>query len=295
MTYGSVCSGIESATVAWHQLGWTPKFFAEIAPFPSAVLKHHYPGVKNYGDFTKIDRSAGPIDVLVGGTPCQSFSVAGLRKGLADDRGNLALEFLKLADRLRPRWLVWENVPGVFSSITHDAPDSRPPEIDLDASDGPADGEEVVVEDEYDADETHAFACFLAGLQELGYGVAYRTLDAQFFGVPQRRRRVFVVGCLGDWHGAAAVLSECHSLSGDPPPSREKRERTTGHAEARPGVGCVEVAPTLNTTWGKRSAGSQAQEWDSEGGGRFVLMSPQHSQAAEEALSVAAKAEDRTR
>ena len=225
MRYLSVCAGIEAATVAWHPLGWEAAAFSEIEAFPRAVLAHHYPEVPLHGDFTTIGADDyGAIDLLVGGTPCQSFSIAGLRGGLADDRGNLALEFLRLADRKRPRWVVWENVPGVFSSLSHDAPDLCPPAIDLDAGDGPADGEEVVVEDSYDADESHAFACFLAGLQELGYGVAYRVLDAQYAGVPQRRRRVFAVGYLGDWRRAAAVLFERHSLSGYSAPRREARE-----------------------------------------------------------------------
>jgi DNA (cytosine-5)-methyltransferase 1 len=113
LRYLSVCSGIEAATVAWHPLGWKAVGFAEIDKFPSAVLAHHYPDVPNFGDFTTIEADdVGPIDLLVGGTPCQSFSIAGLRGGLDDDRGNLALEFLKLAQRTRPRWLVWENVPG---------------------------------------------------------------------------------------------------------------------------------------------------------------------------------------
>jgi DNA (cytosine-5)-methyltransferase 1 len=186
MIYGSVCSGIEAASCAWHPLGWSPSFFSEIDAFPRAVLAHRFPEVPLHGDFTTIQ--AGdyrPIDLLVGGTPCQSFSIAGLRGGLDDDRGNLALEYLRLADRLRPRWLVWENVPGVLSS------------------NGGRD-----------------FGSILGGLVELGYGFAYRVLDAQFFGVAQRRRRVFVVGHLGDWRPAAAVLLEPQGLRGDPPPSR---------------------------------------------------------------------------
>lgn len=115
LTYGSVCSGIEAVTVAWEPLGFQPAWFAEIDPFCRAVLAHHYPGVANHGDFTRIN-SVGTIDILVGGTPCQSFSVAGKRGGLDDARGNLAIEFCRLAGRLRPRWLVWENVPGVLSS-----------------------------------------------------------------------------------------------------------------------------------------------------------------------------------
>jgi DNA-cytosine methyltransferase len=191
--YLSVCSGIEAATEAWHELGWLPEAFSEIEPFPCAVLKHHYPEVPNLGDMTKFKEwNIGPIDLLVGGTPCQSFSVAGLREGLADPRGNLMLTCLAIARRHRPRWLVWENVPGVLSSNG---------------------GED--------------FACLLRGLAELGYGFAYRVLDAQHFGVAQRRRRVFVVGYLGDWHPAAAVLLERSSLSGHPAPSREKREGAT--------------------------------------------------------------------
>ncbi len=196
--YGSVCSGIEAATVAWHGLGWKPSFFSEIDKFPRAVLAAHYPKVPLHGDFTTIKAGEyDPIDLLVGGTPCQSFSVAGLRGGLADDRGNLALEYLRLAQRLRPRWLVWENVPGVLSS---------------------AGGRD--------------FGSILGGMGELGYGVAYRVLDAQFFGVAQRRRRVFVVGYLGDWRRAAAVLFEPESLRGNPAPSREARKEVAGTIEA---------------------------------------------------------------
>ena len=194
MRYASVCSGIEAPTVAWEPLGWKAAWFSEIEPFPCAVLNHHYPSVPNLGDMTKIHERTefndSVIDVLIGGTPCQSFSVAGLRKGLADPRGNLALVFLGLIDRTRPSWVVWENVPGVLSS------------------NGGRD-----------------FGAFIGGLAELGYGFAYRVLDAQYFGVPQRRRRVFVVGYLGDWRPAAAVLFERHSLSGDTPPSRKKGER----------------------------------------------------------------------
>jgi hypothetical protein len=115
MTFGSVCSGIEAASMAWEPLGWRCAFVSEIEPAPSAVLAHRFPGVPNLGDFTTIGGDAGPIDVLVGGTPCQSFSVAGKRLGMDDARGNLAIEFLRLA-AATPRWLVWENVPGVLSS-----------------------------------------------------------------------------------------------------------------------------------------------------------------------------------
>ena len=194
MKYGSVCSGIEAATAAWHGLGWQPSFFSEIEPFPRAVLTHHYPHVPLHGDFTTIKGDQyESIQLLVGGTPCQSFSVAGLRNGLDDGRGNLALEFLRLAYRTRPRWLVWENVPGVLSS------------------NGGRD-----------------FGSIIGGMVQLGYGVAYRILDAQFFGVAQRRRRVFVVGYLGDWRRAAAVLFERHSLQGHSAPRREAGESVAG-------------------------------------------------------------------
>ena len=190
MKYLSVCAGIEAATVAWHSLGFKPVAFSEIEPFPSAVLKHHYPTVPNVGDMTKFKEwNFESIDLLVGGTPCQSFSVAGLRKGLDDPRGNLMLTYLAIARKYQPKWLVWENVPGVLSS-----------------------------------NGGNDFASLLRGMGELGYGFAYRILDAQYFGVAQRRRRVFVVGCLGDWRSAAAVLFERHSLSGHPAPSREKRQ-----------------------------------------------------------------------
>ncbi len=222
MRYLDVCAGISASTVAWRPLGWQAAAYSEIEAAPRAILAHHYPDTPLHGDFTTIQGDEyGPIDLLVGGTPCQDFSVAGLRAGLGGDRGNLSLQFLLLAARTRARWVVWENVPGVFSSLSHDSPDPCPPQDNLDGDDGPEDGTEIVVEDEYDADESHALACFLAGLSELGYGVAYRVLDAQFTGVPQRRRRIFAVGYLGDWRRAAAVLFERHSLSGHPAPCRE--------------------------------------------------------------------------
>jgi DNA (cytosine-5)-methyltransferase 1 len=165
------------------------------------------------------------------------------------------LTYLAIAERYSPRWIFWENVPGVYSVNSHDAPDSRPPEIDLEGNNGPEDGEEVVVDDSYDADEDHAFACFLAGLQELGYGFAYRTLDAQYvrtcrfpFAVPQRRRRVFVVGYLGDWRRAAAVLFDRESLSGYPPPRRKAGQTASRGIEFGPsGSGFADVNPTLDT------------------------------------------------
>jgi DNA (cytosine-5)-methyltransferase 1 len=205
MKYGSVCSGIEAASVAWENLGWEAQWYSEIEAFPSAVLAHRFPTVPNLGDMTKIHETQTfndtTIDLIVGGTPCQSFSVAGLRKGLDDPRGNLMLTFLSLAERKKPRWIVWENVPGVLSS------------------NGGRD-----------------FATFLTALAELGYGFAYRVLDAQYFGVAQRRRRVFVVGYLGDWRPCASVLFEQDCLSGNTKKSREKREATSSYAQGGSGI-----------------------------------------------------------
>ena len=221
MKYLSLCSGIEAATVAWHPLGWEAVAYSEIEKFPSQVLAHHYPQTPNLGDMTKFKEWSieSNFDLLVGGTPCQSFSVAGLRKGLDDPRGNLMLTYLAIADKYRPRWLVWENVPGVLSS------------------NGGKD-----------------FGVFLGALGELGYGFAYRVLDAQYFGVAQRRRRVFVVGYLGDWRPAAAVLFERNSLSGNPAPSREKREgvATSVREGAANSNWPAEISSTLDTTFGTK-------------------------------------------
>ncbi len=203
LRYGSVCSGVEAATVAWHPLGWEPQWFSEIEKFPSAVLAHHYPNTPNLGDMTSFKEWPNdPIDLLVGGTPCQSFSVAGLRKGLSDPRGNLMLTYLAIAAQYQPKWLVWENVSGVLSS-----------------------------------QRGRDFGTFLGALGQLGYGFAYRVLDAQYFGVAQRRRRVFVVGHLRNWKRAAAVLFERESLQGHSAPSRQTREEVAGTVTTRSGNG----------------------------------------------------------
>ena len=242
MRYLSLFSGVEAATLAWEPLGWECVAVAEVAPFPSAVLAERWTGVPNLGDITQVDWSAyrGSVDLIVGGSPCQSFSVAGLRRGLDDPRGNLALEFLRAVDAVRPRWVVWENVPGVFSAVSHASPDPCPPPPPLDLG---CDGAEVDTEDDYDAEEVHAFLTFLAALRQLGYGFSYRVLDAQYVrveshprAVPQRRRRVFVVGHSGElgrpgdegevqdaqraWTLPAAVLVERESLSWHPAPRR---------------------------------------------------------------------------
>jgi DNA (cytosine-5)-methyltransferase 1 len=236
MKYLSVCSGIDSATVAWHPLGWEAVAYSEIEPFPCKVLAHHYPNTPNLGDMTKFKEwtDYANVDVLVGGTPCQSFSIAGLRKGLDDPRGNLMLTYLAIADKYRPTWLVWENVPGVLSS------------------NGGKD-----------------FGTFLGGLGQLGYGFAYRVLDAQYVrtdgyphAVPQRRRRVFVVGHLGSWQRAAAVLFDTESLRGNPPPRREAGKTVAGTIGTRTGTSIgaqdaacghmLPVAPTLDAHYGDK-------------------------------------------
>ena len=194
MTYLSVCSGIEATSVAWTPLGFRPIGFSEIESFPCELLKQKYPNVKNYGDITQYEKwNIGQFDILVGGTPCQSFSIAGKRGGTADERGALMYAYLGIVETYRPSWIIWENVPGVLSSNSG-----------------------------YD------FTSFLAGLEKCGYGWAYRVLDAQYFGVPQRRRRVFVVGHSDNRTDLAAkVLFEPESLCGDIAAGSETQKETT--------------------------------------------------------------------
>ncbi|WP_435349149.1 phage N-6-adenine-methyltransferase [Morganella morganii] len=235
LTYGSVCSGIEAASVAWEPIGMKPLWFSEIEPFPSAVLAAHWPQVDNLGDMTKLAAAvrAGDVpapDLLVGGTPCQAFSVAGLRGGLSDERGQLTLSYVELADSIdekreqngeQPAIIVWENVPGVLSS------------------------------------KDNAFGCFLAGLagesEELkptgekwtnvGYvsgpkrTIAWRILDAQYFGVAQRRRRVFVVASARTDICPAEILFEYDSMHGDITPCGETGQ--TVAALTKNGVGAT--------------------------------------------------------
>ena len=223
MIYGSVCSGIEAATVAWEPLGWEPAFFAEIDPYPNKLLAHHYPTIPNLGDFTQIEKAQ--IDLLVGGTPCQDFSVAGLRAGLAGNRGQLSVQFCELLGRVQPRWFLWENVPGVLS-----------------------------------ADRGLAFGIFLHEVAKIGYRVCWRVLDAQYFGVPQRRKRVYVVGYLGDWRPPAAVLFEPESLPGNITASGSAGQvvgtlLASGAGTARPSQRTNEhviIAPAVANTLGAR-------------------------------------------
>lgn len=245
MKFGSVCSGIEAASVAWEGLGWRAAWLAEIESFPSAVLAHHYPDVPNHGDMTKLPEriASGEVeapDIFCGGTPCQAFSVAGQRKSLDDARGNLSLTFCEIANAIddarlvrgeQPSIVFWENVPGVLST------------------------------------KDNAFGCFLAqlcgGSEPLhapgGWTnagcvsgpkrtAAWRVLDAQYFGVAQRRRRVFVVASARNDFDPAAVLFEFDGLRRDSAPSRQTRQGVAGGVEIGPGGGrFTDLNPTLDT------------------------------------------------
>ena len=227
--YGSLCSGIEAASAAWEPLGWQPAWFAEIEPFPCAVLNHHWPLVPNYGDMTRLvgkilNGTVEAPDVLVGGTPCQAFSVAGLRGSLDDERGNLTLVLIRILDAIDfirarngqpPCILIWENVPGVLST------------------------------------KDNAFGCFLGGLAGedmplvpsgqkwtnagcvLGHKrrIAWRILDAQYFGVPQRRRRVFLAASAGN-ADPAEILFERQSQAGHPAAGAEAWQNPAAAAPA---------------------------------------------------------------
>ena len=205
MRYVSLFSGVEAATLAWEPLGWEPVAFCEIDAFPSAVLQHHWPDVPNLGDITKVewgDLDLGAVDLVVGGSPCQSFSVAGGREGL-DGESRLMWEYIRAVREIRPRWLLWENVPGVLS-----------------------------------IDSGRAFGILLDELAALGYALAWRVLDAQFFGVAQRRQRLFVVGG-ATGGGAAAVLFDSTCLQGNPSALKEKRQEFASGAGASAAGGSV--------------------------------------------------------
>ncbi|MBJ8956842.1 DNA cytosine methyltransferase [Citrobacter youngae] len=282
ITYGSVCSGIEAASIAWEILGWRPSWFSQFDPehnykngpdFPSAVLAHHWPHIKNLGDMTKIAAAIrrGEIevpDVLVGGTPCQAFSIAGLRNGLTDSRGQLTLAFVELVNAIdekrreqgkSPVIVVWENVPGVFSS------------------------------------KDNAFGCFLAGLagesRELespgrkwtnaGYvlgperAVCWRVLDAQFFGVAQRRRRVFVIASARGDIDPAKILFESEGMRRDTAPRRKAGKGITANTWHRIANGShwdgeYNPHPTLNQSHNIGGIGQSNQELFSQRGGGIV-------------------------
>ena len=218
MRYATVCSGVEACSVAWEPLGWKPVFFSEIEDFPSEVLNTHYPSVPNHGDMTNFEEwgyEKGSIDVICGGTPCQSFSVAGLRKGLSDERGNLALTFCRMVDQLRPKYFIWENVAGCLSS------------------NGGRD-----------------FGSITGAMAEFGYSFGWRVFDAQHFGVPQRRRRVFLVGCAsGQAEHIRQILFEPESSRRNYEKSKEARENFTNDtAKCFAGNQESHVAATLQTT-----------------------------------------------
>ena len=228
--YVSIFSGVEAATLAWEPLGWEPVAFSEIEPFPCAVLAERWPDVPNLGDITKIgwkDKIDGAIDLVVGGSPCQSFSVAGKREGLKGASG-LMFEYIRCVQELRPRWLLWENVPGALTS-----------------------------------EDGGAFGQLLSEMDELGYSLAWRVLDAQFFGVAQRRRRLFLVGHLGA-ESPAKVLFEPGCLSGNPQSSREKRKelaRRAGRSTACAGFK-YSAAPRANTIgYAEEQANTLTADW----------------------------------
>ena len=227
MNYISLFSGIEAASVAWGPLGWNPVAFSEIEPFCCDLLAKRFPDVPNLGDVAGVDWTEyeGSVDVVIGGSPCQAFSTAGRRLGLMDERGQLMLEFVRCVREAKPRWVIWENVPGVLSQ-----------------------------------DEGRAFGTLLGELEDCGYALAWRVLDAQFFGVPQRRRRVFLIGhpvpgC------AAGVLFEPDCMRGGNPPSREKRAQLAADAQRRAGCG-HRVLPFDTTQMTSPQNGSNPQWGD---------------------------------
>ena len=242
MTYISMCSGIEAASSAYIPLGWIPVAFSEIEKFPCKVLAYHHPNIPNHGDFTAFDWSIyrGAIDVLVAGTPCQAFSVAGLRNSLADARGNLTLEFIRAANAIQPRFIIWENVPGVLST------------------------------------SDNAFGCFLAGLvgcnepivAKQGWpnagvvhgperAACWRVLDAQYFGLAQRRKRVFVVASPRGEPNPAEVLFEWESLRRHTPPSREAWKGIAAYSPSSIG-GYSEGIGSLRANGGDIGGGSES-------------------------------------
>lgn len=217
LKYVSLFSGIEAASAAWQPLGWQALAFSEIDPFPSAVLKERFPNVPNLGDITKINwtefkeqhgiSNDRPLDLTVGGSPCQSFSVAGNREGL-EGESRLMFEYIRAVRELVPTWLVWENVPGALNS-----------------------------------DGGRAFHQLLSELADLGYGLAWRVLDAQFFGVAQRRRRVFLIGHLRDHGRPFKVLFNGESVSGDFTTGARERERLTASRDIRTTATSVGLTP----------------------------------------------------
>lgn len=214
LRYLSVCSGIEAASVAWNPLGFRPVAFAEIEPFPSAALARRYPGVPNLGDITQYEQWNIPsIDILAGGTPCQSFSVAGKRGSLGDERGNLCLTFCAIADKYDPEWILWENVPGVLSTVDNAFGCLLAELCGAGRAIPPANG------------RRHSPCGVVAGSKRT---VAWRVMDAQWNGVPQRRRRVYVLALrgAGNWACADALLPLGNRLPGNLEACRKARQNT---------------------------------------------------------------------
>ena len=242
MRYLSLCSGIEAASAAWKGLGWKPIAFSEIEPFPCSVLAHHFPDVQNIGDMTQIDgrQYRGAVDLLVGGTPCQGFSIAGKRGGLSDVRSGLAMHFVRLVSEIKPRWFLWENVPGAFSTA-----------------------------------EGRDFGTFIRALDGVGYHLAWRVLDAQFFAVPQRRPRIFLVRQSGDRRHTAAVLFEPGCLRRYSPTGKKTGKDIAGTISSRSGSGggletdfeCSGglvpkmVSQAMSCKWAKGTSGPAGDEY----------------------------------
>lgn len=239
--YLSLCSGIEAESVAWETFGWEAVAFSEIEPFPCSVLAHRFPDVPNIGDMTQIEgrKYRGAVDLIVAGTPCQGFSVAGKRGGLSDKRSGLAMHFVRLVAEINPRWFLWENVPGAFSTAAG-----------------------------------RDFGTFVRALDGVGYHIAWRVLDAQFFGVPQRRRRIFLVGHSGDWRHPAAVLFEPGCLRRDTPTGGKKRQDVTQALTGCLGAGGADdnraqagfyvpeiVGQAMSCKWAKGTSGPAGDEY----------------------------------
>lgn len=222
MKYISLFSGIEAATVAWKPLGFQAVAFSEIEPFPCELLAHHYPTVPNLGDITKVNWNEykGSADITVGGSPCQQFSQAGLRQGMGTHTGNLTLEYVRAARAIGSEWLLWENVPGVFST-------NRGGDFSSLLS--------GLTGHNLSPQSLHKAGVVESSGEEGALHVAYRILDAQYFGVPQRRRRIFVVGNSTDWQRAFAVLFEHGSLRWDTEKGRQEELEATSPPEARAG------------------------------------------------------------
>jgi DNA (cytosine-5)-methyltransferase 1 len=310
MRYGSICSGVEAATLAWGPLGWKPAFFAEVEPFPCAVLMQKFGATRpksvlepaeadtekerkqrelwqkkiatfpeggsilNLGDFTKItkDDYDGKIDLLIGGPPCQSYSCAGLRKGLDDPRGNLSLEFARLAYRLETRWFCLENVPGMLSQSNGRA------FAEILSSFCGWEVEVPVLGKKKNGDVVRGWKnSGIVTPAPSGYGLAWRTLDAQFVrvdghprAVPQRRRRLFLIGSIGSWERAAAVLFDEESLRGHTPPQRKAQ---TG------------IARSVTASTGGVSGKEQQHTFVKENGQPLNALCAAHGQGNAEVLS----------